>query len=289
MPTTAADWTIRGKTCLITGPTAGIGRATALALGRLGANLVLACRDRERGEALAHEIEQDAGGGRCEVMIVDLSSQQSIRDLAREFLAVDRPLHVLVNNAGVYELSRKTTVDGIETVFAVNHLAYFLLTHLLLDRLRASAPARIVNVASDAHRWGTIDFDDLQGERSYRSMKIYGRSKLANVLFTAELARRLEGSGVTVNSLHPGAVATRLGAQNGAVARFLIRLLRPFMRTPEDGAATSIHLASSAEVSSVTGQYFADRRTARVSSEARDADVARRLWEVSAAMTGVAA
>jgi len=286
MPTTAADWTIRGKTCLITGPTAGIGRATALALGRLGADLVLVCRDRERGEALASEIGKDAGGGRCEVMIADLSSQQSIRDLARDFLARERPLHVLLNNAGVFELSRKTTVDGIETVFAVNHLAYFLLTHLLLDRLKASAPARIINVASDAHRWGTIDFDDLQGERSYRSMKIYGRSKLANILFTAELARRIEGSGVTVNSLHPGAVSTRLGAQNGAIARVLIGLLRPFMRTPENGAATSIHLATAA--SSANGEYFADCKVARVTSEARDPKVARRLWDVSAAMTGLA-
>ena len=282
-------WTIRGKTCLITGPTTGIGRATALALGREGANLVLVCRDRERGEALASEIRKSGGGGSCEVMIADLSSQASIRALAREFLARDRPLHVLINNAGVFELSRKTTVDGIENVFAVNHLAYFLLTHLLLERLKASAPARIINVASDAHRWGTIDFDDLEGERSFRSMKIYGRSKLANILFTAELARRLEGSGVTANSLHPGAVSTGLGTQNGAIARVLIKLLRPFFRTPEKGAATSIHLATAAEVSSATGQYFVDCRVGRVSREARDPSVASRLWDVSAKMTGLAA
>ena len=282
-------WAIRGKTCLITGPTTGIGRSTALALGREGANLVLVCRNREKGDALAAEIRAGGGGGTVDVMIADLSSQASIRDLAARFLATDKPLHVLLNNAGVFELSRTTTVDGIESTFAVNHLAYFLLTHLLLDRLKASAPARIINVASDAHRWGTIDFDDLEAEKSFRSMKIYGRSKLANILFTAELARQLEGTGVTANSLHPGAVSTGLGSQNGRVARVLIMLLKPFMRTPENGAATSVHLATSPEVSEANGQYFVDCKTGRVSSEARDPAVARRLWDVSAAMTKLSA
>jgi len=278
------DWTLNGKTSLITGATAGIGRVTALELARLGAKVFLVARDPARGEGLAREIRE--AGGAAEVLVADLASQRSIRDLAAGFLARDEPLHVLVNNAGVFELSRKVTVDGIENVFAVNHLAYFLLTLLLLDRLRASAPARIVNVASDAHRWGTIDFDDLEGERSYRSMRIYGRSKLANILFTYELARRLEGTGVTVNCLHPGGVATSLGSQNGRVARALIALLRPFMRTPSDGAKTSVHLASSPEVTNVSGKYFADCRERRSSRESNDPEIARRLWETSARMTG---
>jgi NAD(P)-dependent dehydrogenase (short-subunit alcohol dehydrogenase family) len=181
------------------------------------------------------------------------------------------------------------TEDGIETTFAVNHLAYFLLTHLMEPKLRASAPARIVNVASEAHRSGSIDFDDLGGERSYRSMRIYGRSKLANILFTYELARRLEGTRVTVNCLHPGAVATRLGSQNGAIARFLIGLLRPFLRTPEAGAETVVHLAASPDVEGVSGKYFIDRHEARSSEESRDPAVAHRLWELSARMTGHAA
>jgi retinol dehydrogenase-14 len=279
------DWSLDGKTCLVTGATAGIGRVTAMELARLGAKVFLVARDRARGEALAREIQ--GGGGKAELLVADLASQQSIRELAGRFLARAEPLHVLVNNAGVFELSRRLNADGIEMVFAVNHLAYFLLTHLLLDRLRASPPARIVNVASDAHRWGTIDFDDLEGEKSYRSMRIYGRSKLANILFTYELARRLEGTGVTVNCLHPGAVSTRLGAQNGAIARALIGLLRPFLRSPQDGAKTSVYLAAAPEVDGVSGKYFIDCRPARSSRESQDREVARRLWERSAAMTGI--
>jgi retinol dehydrogenase 14 len=281
-----SDWTVNGKNCLVTGATAGIGRVTAIELARLGARVLLAVRDPVRGEALATEIRR--AGGAAEVLVVDLASQQSIRELAADVLSRNAPLHVLVNNAGVFELSRKLTADGIETVFAVNHLAYFLLTNLLLDRLRESAPARVVNVASDAHRWGTIDFDDLEGERSYRTMRIYGRSKLANILFTYELARRLEGSGVTANCLHPGAVATRLGSQNGRIARALIALLRPFMRTPEDGAKTSIYLASSPDVSRTSGKYFIDCREAASSRESNDPVTARRLWQVSMRVTGLA-
>jgi NAD(P)-dependent dehydrogenase (short-subunit alcohol dehydrogenase family) len=209
-----------------------------------------------------------------------------VRGLARGFLARNEPLHVLINNAGVFEVSRKLTSDRIEAVFAVNHLAYFLLTLLFLERLRESAPARIINVASEANRWGTVDFDDLEGAKSYRSMRIYGRSKLANILFTNELARRLEGSGVTANCLHPGTVATRLGSQNGALARMLIASLRPFLRTPEDGASTTIYLAASPEVASVTGGYFIDCRPARSSQESRNPEIARRLWDRSAEMTG---
>ncbi|MGH7821709.1 MAG: SDR family oxidoreductase [Candidatus Binatia bacterium] len=281
-----ASWDIRGKTCLITGPTAGIGRETALALAERGANLVLVCRNRARGDETVREIREKTANEQVELMIADLSSQEEIRRLAGAFLATQRPLHVLINNAGVFNLRRSTTVDGIETVFAVNHLAYFLLTMLLLERLKESAPARIVNVASDAHHWGTLDFDDLGGERRYRPMKIYGQSKLANIAFTYELARRLEGTGVTVNCLHPGAVGTRLGSNNGWVAGMLLPLLRPFMRTPEKGAETSIYLASSPEVRGVSGKYFFDCRERRSSRESQDAEVGSRLWKLSEQLTG---
>jgi NAD(P)-dependent dehydrogenase (short-subunit alcohol dehydrogenase family) len=277
--------TLSGKTCLVTGATAGIGRVTARELARPGARVFLVARDPTRGEALAREIRGE--GGSAEMLVADLSSQAEVRGLAQRFLSRGGPLHVLVNNAGVFELSRKLRSDGIETVFAVNHLAYFLLTLLLLERLRASAPARVVNVASEAHRWGTMDFDDLEGAKSYRPMRIYGRSKLANVLFTYELARRLAGSGVTVNCLHPGTVATGLGSQNGTLARLLISLLRPFLRTPEGGASTTIYLAASPEVTDVSGGYFIDCRRARSSEESCDPQIARRLWERSAEMTAL--
>jgi len=272
---------------MITGPSSGIGRATALALARMGAALVLVCRDRGRGEETIAEIERTTGSRAVDLMLADLSAQQSIRQLAHDFLATNRPLHVLVNNAGVVNLRRELTADGIERVFAVNHLAYFLLTHLLLDRLTASAPARIVNVASDAHRWGAIDFDDLGGQRRYRTMRIYGQSKLANILFTYELSRRLANGKVTVNCLHPGAVATGLGRNNGAWAKALITLLRPFFRTPQDGAATSIYLAASPAVEGTSGKYFSNCKEARSSAASYDVETARRLWTLSAQLTGV--
>jgi len=278
-----------GRTCLITGASSGIGRATALELARMGASLVLVCRDRRRGEDTVDAIRRESGNRGVTLLLADLSSQQSIRQLARDFLATERPLHVLINNAGVVNLQRQVTVDGFEEVFAVNHLAYFLLTLLLLERLEACAPARIINVASDAHKFGGIDFDNLQGERRYRAMRIYGQSKLANILFTYELARRLEGRGVTVNCLHPGAVATGLGKNNGSWARALIAMLRPFFRTPDGGAATSIYLASAPEVAAVHGRYFVNCREARSSTASYDVAAARRLWALSAALTGLPA
>ncbi len=284
---TDAPGRMRGRTCLITGASAGIGRATALELARMGATLVLVCRNRGRGEDAVAAIRRQSGNPAVSLMLADLSSQQSIRQLASEFLATDQPLHVLINNAGVVNLKRQVTVDGIEEVFAVNHLAYFLLTHLLLERLEASAPARIVNVASDAHKFGAIDFDNLQGERSYRAMRVYGQSKMANILFTYELARRLEGRGVTVNCLHPGAVATGLGKNNGSWARALIAMLRPFFRTPDGGAATSIYLASAPDVAGVNGRYFVNCKDVRSSQASYDAATGRRLWAVSAQMTGI--
>jgi NAD(P)-dependent dehydrogenase (short-subunit alcohol dehydrogenase family) len=279
---------IRGKTCMITGATSGIGRASAIELARMGASLILVCRNRERGEELVREI---AGGGNSEVelMIADLESQSEIRRLAAEFLAAGKPLHVLMNNAGVFNMKRALTSDGLEEVFAVNHLAYFMLTLLLLDRIKESAPARIINIASDLHQRATLKFDDLGGERSYGGMSSYGQSKLANVLFTYELARRLAGTGVTVNCVHPGAVATNLAKNNGALAAVAWKIIGTFMKSPENGARTQIYLASSREVEVVTGKYFIDSKEARSSAESHDANVARRLWEVSAQMTGLPA
>ena len=279
---------MHGRTCVITGATSGIGRATAVALAEMGATLVLVCRDRQRGEDTLAAIAAQTGRRDASLVLGDLAVQRDVRRIAAELLAGDRPLHVLINNAGVVNLQRTVTADGIETSFAVNHLAPFLLTNLLLDRLHRSAPARVVTVSSEAHRFGRLDFDDLGNERHYRFMRVYGQTKLANILFTAELARRTDGTGVTANSLHPGAVATSLGKNNGAWARAIIALLRPFFRTAEGGAATSVHLASSPAVEGVTGRYFVDCREKLPSPAARDAAAARRLWDVSERLTGLA-
>ena len=278
---------LEGKTCMITGASSGIGLATAVDLARRGMHLVLVCRDRGRGEEAVARIAAETGNRLAELMLADLSAQQSIRRLAADFIARKQRLHVLVNNAGVLNMRRSVTIDGIETVFAVNHLACFLLTLLLLDRLKEAGRARIVNVASGAHHGLTMSFDDLGGERRYRPMRIYGQSKLANILFTYELARRLEGSGITANCLHPGVIATRLGSNNGPLARLAPPILRLFFRSPEEGAATSVHLASSPEVEGVSGQYFVDCRPARSSRESHNEATARCLWEISARMTGI--
>jgi NAD(P)-dependent dehydrogenase (short-subunit alcohol dehydrogenase family) len=284
----SSDQLMAGRVCLITGATSGIGRMTADALAAMGATLFLVARDRVRGEDTCTAIRRATGNERVQLLLADLASLDSIRALVRAFLATGEPLHVLINNAGVVNLSRRLTQDGIEEVFAVNHLAYFLVTHLLLDRLRASAPARIINVASEAHKFGNgIDFGNLQGERSFRTMRIYGQSKLANILFTYELARRLDGTGVTVNCLHPGAVATGLGKNNGRWAGMLIALLRPFFRTPEKGAETSIYLASSPDVTAVSGRYFYNCKPIRSAPASYDEAAARRLWDESARLVGV--
>ncbi len=281
---------LSGKTVMITGASSGIGRAAALGLARMGAELVLVCRSRERGERALDEIRRRTGNDHLTLLIADLSSQAQIRAVADEFLATERPLHVLLNNAGVVVMWRTETADGIETTFAVNHLAYFLLTALLLDRIKASAPARIVNVASDAHAMagGPLDFDDLQGLKRYGGMRNYGMSKLANILFTRELARRLAGSGVTANCVHPGFVGSNFAKNNGVIARLAMTLLRPFARSPEKGAETAIHLCASRAVEGVSGEYFHDRQPAVPKEYAQSDPDARRLWELSERMTGLA-
>jgi NAD(P)-dependent dehydrogenase (short-subunit alcohol dehydrogenase family) len=278
-----------GRICLVTGATSGIGEATALGLARLGARVVMTGRDRDRGEQARKAVVEKSGNDRVDLLLGDLASLAGIRALAAEFLAAYPALHVLVNNAGTVELSRTLTVDGFEKTFAVNHLGYFLLTNLLLPRLRESAPARIVNVASEAHRMGRLDLDDLQSEKHYRAMRVYGTSKLLNLLFTVELARRLAGTGVSANALHPGAVATRLGKQNGALARLLIGLLRPFFLTPEDGAANSIFVAASDELEGVSGKYFVKQRAVPPSRRSQRPGLARSVWARSAELTGLPA
>jgi NAD(P)-dependent dehydrogenase (short-subunit alcohol dehydrogenase family) len=262
-----------GRTVLVTGGTAGIGRATALGLARMGAHLAICGRDRESTEGAAGEIRA-AGGGQVEVFVADLSSQSQVRRLADEVLQRLSRIDVLVNNVGGYWNTRHVTADGLERTFALNHLAPFLLTNLLWDRLSNSAPARVVTVASNAHAQGRIDFDDLQGERSYSGARAYSQSKLANVLFTYELARRLPATSVTANALHPGLTRTSFGAEDpGGVQRRLVPFLRPFMKAPAEGAATSIHLASAPELARVTGRYFAKGRPRRSSKASYDGRV----------------
>jgi NAD(P)-dependent dehydrogenase (short-subunit alcohol dehydrogenase family) len=277
---------MNGKTVVVTGASSGIGRATAVALAKQGARLVLAGRTPERcQEALA---EVKAAGGEDAVMLqADLSSLAGMRKLAEDVLARCDRLDVLVNNAGITLMKRTTTDDGFETTFAVNHLAYFVVTGLLLPLLRRSTPARIVSVASDMHQFGQIDLDDLQNEKSYRGLRVYGQSKGANILWNLELARRLEGTGVTANCLHPGGVRTNLGRGNSAILDLLQRALTVVMKSPEQGAQTSIWLASSPDVEGVSGRYYASCREKRPASWARDPHTARRLWEISEELTGL--
>jgi NAD(P)-dependent dehydrogenase (short-subunit alcohol dehydrogenase family) len=278
---------LAGRTCVVTGATSGIGEETALALARQDARVLIVARSRERGARTLERIHAESGNRRVELVLADLASLAEIRRLAQELLAACPQIHVLVNNAGVVNLERRVTVDGFEETFAVNHLAYYALTNLLLDRLLASAPARIVNVASDAHRFGPLDPDDLHSEKSYRAMRVYGRSKTANILFTVELARRLQGTGVTVNAVHPGPVASRLGKNNGLLGRAVTSLLAPFFLSPERGARTSVHVATAEELTGVSGRYFAKSREARPTAAAQDPALAKRLWDESARLTGI--
>lgn len=276
--------TMQGKICLVTGASSGIGKATALGLAEMGATVVTFCRDAARGQAALSEIKQKSGNSSVDLLVADLSSQEAIRRLATEYKSKYRQLHVLINNAGVYYTKRHVTVDGLEAMFAVNYLARFLLTNLLLDIIKTSAPARIINVAGAYHVKGKIAFDDLQGEKDFDGQRANHQSKLADVLFTYELARRLEGTGVTVNCLHPGMVATDLIDKDKDFPRFfkyLYKLSRPLQKSPAKGAETSIYLASSPEVEGVTGRYFVDKKIAESSPESHDVQLAKRLWEVS--------
>jgi NAD(P)-dependent dehydrogenase (short-subunit alcohol dehydrogenase family) len=276
------------RLCLVTGATAGIGRVTAHALAAMGAEVVVAGRNPPKAEATVRQIVAETGNPHVHFLIADFSVPSTIREMARQFRQQFDRLDVLVNNAGGFYPRRRETADGIEMTFAVNHLGPFLLTNLVLDVMVESAPARIVNVSSAAHRMGTLDFDDLGFRRGYSGMKAYGRSKLANVLFTYELARRLEGTGVTVNALHPGHVATDIWRSNFPLIGWLVKPLMQLVAVGEgEGAQTSIYLACSAEVEGVTGQYLVNQQPVNSSAESYAVQVAQRLWDTSASIVGL--
>ena len=271
-----------GKVCLVTGANAGIGKETAIGLAKMHATVVMVCRDGERGFTAQQEIKHRGGNDKVELMICDLVSQKSIRDLVSGFKQRHDRLDVLINNAGVLLRERSLTEDGIETTFAINHLGYFLLTNLLLDLLKTSAPSRIVNVASTAHKYGKLDIAAWVTGADYSAFSAYANSKLANVLFTYELARRLKGTRVTANCLHPGAVGTNLFR---GLPKFLQAAIALATIGPERGARTSIYLASSLEVEGVSGKYFARRKQEVSSPASHNEEAARRLWEVSEELT----
>lgn len=275
---------MRGKVCLVTGGTNGIGKSTARKLARMGATVVIVGRDVLKTSEVVQEIRAASRSHAVESLLADLSSAQEVRWLADKFKRRYSSLHVLINNAGAFFPRRQLRRNGIEMTFALNHLAGFLLTNLLLDTLKASAPARIINVSSNAHASGKIEFDNLQGEREY-GPRAYDNSKLANLLFTMELARRLEGTRVTVNALHPGFVATGFAKNSGRVIAALVSIFAPLVaRSPAKGAETPIYLASSPSVEGITGKYFYDSHVIPAAPQATDMAVARKLWDVSAEM-----
>ncbi len=276
---------MHGKICVVTGATSGIGLVTAQVLAQQGATLIIVARNAERGAATVRRIRQETGNAEVELMVADLSVQAQVRRLASEIQQRIVRLDVLVNNAGAFFARRQLSQDGLEMTFALNHLAYFLLTNLLVDSLKAADSARIVNVSSEAHRRAHLDFADLQWERHYTGWRAYARSKLANILFTYELARRLTGTGIVTNALHPGFVATNFGRNNRGIAATFIRILQLAAISPQEGAQTIIYLASSPVVKGVTGQYFIKQQVVRSSQVSYDGAAAERLWQLSAEMT----
>jgi NAD(P)-dependent dehydrogenase (short-subunit alcohol dehydrogenase family) len=286
MPQNAGE--MAGKVCVVTGATSGIGEVTARELAKRGATVVLVCRSRDKGAATQNAIRSETGNQNVELVIADLASLADVRRGAAEILSRSDRLDVLVNNAGAMNTSRSTTADGIETTFGVNHLAPFLLTHLLLDRLKSSAPSRIITVASAAHYRVGLDLDDLEAKRSYSALKVYSQSKLCNVLFTYELAKRLEGTSVTANCLHPGVITSGFGKNDGGIFAVLIGIAGIFMISPDKGARTSIYLATSKDVANVSGKYFdSDTKEKKSSRVSRDPELAQKLWKISEQMTGV--
>ncbi|XP_077885756.1 retinol dehydrogenase 14 [Ictidomys tridecemlineatus] len=294
---------MHGKTVLITGANSGLGRATAAELLRLGARVIMGCRDRARAEEAASQLRRElceaegpgpspdvGGAGELVVKELDLASLRSVRTFCQELLQEEPRLDVLINNAGVFQCPYAKTEDGFEMQFGVNHLGHFLLTSLLLGLLKSSAPSRIVVVSSKLYKYGEINFEDLNSEQSYNKSFCYSRSKLANILFTRELARRLEGTNVTVNVLHPGVVRTNLGRHIHIplLVKPLFNLVSwAFFKTPLEGAQTSIYLASSPEVEGVSGRYFGDCKEEELLPKAMDDSVARKLWDISEVMVGI--
>ncbi len=275
---------MKGKTVVATGATSGIGEVAALSLAQMGARIVVIARDEKRAEATLNKLETQAPRLGHSVHLADLSSMAETRRVGQAVARAEARIDVLINNAGAVFSQRRVTPEGLELTFALNHMAYFVLTAELCDRLAASAPARVVSTSSMAHQGASLDFSNLQGERGFNGWKAYGRSKLANIHFTRELARRLAGTGVTANCLHPGFVATRFGDASGGWTSRLMPLVRTLAISPEQGADTIIHLASSPEVEGVTGQYFVKRKIAQPSAAARDDAAAKQLWEASEAL-----
>jgi NAD(P)-dependent dehydrogenase (short-subunit alcohol dehydrogenase family) len=281
---------VQGKVCVITGATSGLGLEAAERLAKLGARLVLVGRDRSRGEAALARLRGAVPGIEARMHYADLSLMAGAKRLAADIAAAEPKIDVLINNAGAMFASRHETAEGLELTFALNHMAYFIVTNLLLERLKAAGQARIVSTASAAHLGQRLDFDDLQSRKNYSGMKVYGRSKLANILFTRALARRIAGGGVTANCLHPGFVATRFGSSNGLLMRTAVRLAMRFGAIPvEQGAETIVYLASAPEVAGVSGGYYSKSRLTQPSAAAQDDDAARRLWAESARLAGIAA
>jgi len=278
---------LEGKTCVITGGTSGIGESSAAALARRGAEVAIVCRSAERGEATQKRIEGQAGRACVRLFLADFERLADVRRVAGELAGALPRIDVLLNNAGVTMLARSETPDGYETTFAVNHLAPFLLTNLLMPKLLSQPGARVVNVASHAHRFAWFDLDDLQSRKRYSSLRVYGGSKLANILFTNELARRVGSRDLRVWSVHPGAVATRLGANNGGIAKILLPFLALFFKTPDQGAATSIHLCADAGIAAKNGTYFADLAVVPLKGRAEDPALAQRLWSESEKLVGL--
>lgn len=284
--------TMTDKVALVTGANSGLGKATALGLARLGATVIMVCRDRSRGEAAKAEIIAASGNASVDLLLADLSSQQAIRQLAQDFKAKYARLHLLINNAGGVFYTRSTSADGLEYSLAFNHLAPFLLTNLLLDTLKASAPARIINVTTRPFRNSYLHFDDLQFEkRRYNGMQAYSESKLGNILFTYELARRLEGTEVTVNCVHPGVFKSNFGQSatgQPLMFRLMMPLFRPFMAEADRAAERVLYLATSPEMEGVSGKYIADKKEIASPPQSYDREANRQLWEVSSALTGLA-
>src|SRR2546426_1843755 len=276
---------MKDRVVMITGANSGIGKAASLALAKMGANVVMVTRNQEKGEAARSEIIKESQNNSVDLLIADLSSLGSVRKLATEFQKKYSKLHVLINNAGRFNQRRKVTTDGYENTFATNYLAPFLLTNLQLPTLEATAPSRIINVSSVGHYNGHINFDDLNLEKEYGGWKAYGQSKLALVLFTHELAKKLQGTGVTVNSVHPGTVATNIWTRPFGPVGFIMSLPKLFMTSPKEGAETIVYLASSDEAEGLNGEYLEKLKVKKSSDESYDDEIAQRLWDVSEKLT----
>jgi len=277
--------TMKDKVVMVTGANSGIGKSASIALAKKDATVVMVARNKERGEASRSEIVTKSGNNSIDLLLADLSSLESVRQLVAEFRKKYSKLHVLINNAGLFNQRRRVTTDGYENTFATNYLAPFLLTNLQLDLLKASAPSRIINVSSVGHYNGHINFDDLNLEKEYGGWKAYGQSKLALVLFTHELAKKLQGTGVTVNAVHPGTVATNIWSRPLGPVGFIMALPKLFMTSPEKGAETIVYLASSSDAKSLSGEYLEKLKVKKSSDESYNEEIAQRLWDVSAKLT----